>query len=282
MRNHGGMVFPTRAVMPSGHRNRVGAFTLIELLVVIAIIGILAALLLPVLSSAKMRAQGIKCRSNLKQLQLGWIMYNDDNGSRIPQNIASDFMGFTDNPLQTNAQPGQIYASWVLGDAGSSPNWTNDLLITHGLIWPYVTQIGLYKCPADPTVRERNYSMNAWMDGMTPWNSLCVDYIKVTDIAKPSQSMVFIDENPNTINDGYWAQDPTQRTQWIDSPAHYHNSGANMSFADGHAEARKWSDINVLKGASGGATGFQANPLTGPDLPWVQARCTVLKPRGGG
>jgi prepilin-type N-terminal cleavage/methylation domain-containing protein/prepilin-type processing-associated H-X9-DG protein len=276
------MVFPSRVTMPSGRRNRGGAFTLIELLVVIAIIGILAALLLPVLSSAKMRAQGIKCRSNLKQLQLGWIMYNDDNQARIPQSVASNTGHESATGLEANVQPGQPWASWVLGEASGPPYWTNDLLITHGLIWPYVTQIGLYKCPADPSVRERNYSMNAWMNGALPWNSLCVDYIKVTDIAKPSQSMVFIDENPNTINDGYWAQDITNPRQWIDSPAHYHNNGANLSFADGHAESRKWMDVNVLHGASGGATGFPANPVAGPDLPWIQARCTVIKPRGGG
>src|ERR1700723_1151047 len=91
-------------------------FTLIELLVVIAIIGILAALLLPVLSSAKMRAQGIKCRSNLKQLQLGWIMYNDDNSSRIPQNIASNSGHEDTSGTAPLSQPGQIYASWVLGE----------------------------------------------------------------------------------------------------------------------------------------------------------------------
>jgi prepilin-type processing-associated H-X9-DG protein len=121
--------------------------------------------------------------------------------------------------------------------------------------------------------------MNAWMNGVAPWNAFCIDYVKVTDIPQPSLSMVLIDENPGTINDGYWAQNPANRTQWIDSPAHYHNSGANMSFVDGHAEGRKWSDVNVLKGASGGAAGFQANPLTGADLPWVQARCTTFVPR---
>lgn len=277
-------IFHFKPVTFSGNCARGKAFTLIELLVVIAIIAILAAMLLPALSAAKMRAKGIKCLSNLRQLQLGWVMYADDNDNKIPQNIASDSGLLTENALQASAQPGQPDACWVLGQADAAPQWTNDLLITHGLIYPYVNNAGVYKCPADPTVRNRNYSMNCWMDGIKPWPVPCINFTKTTQFSlnmglPPTMAFVFIDENPSTINDGYFVEDPSHPAQWIDSPAHYHNNGANLSFADGHAEFRKWTDVGVLSGKSGGATGFAANPVNGPDLPWLQARTTVLKPR---
>jgi prepilin-type N-terminal cleavage/methylation domain-containing protein/prepilin-type processing-associated H-X9-DG protein len=284
------MTIPTSLFMTSsgGGRRRM-AFTLIELLVVIAIIAILAAMLLPALSRSKARAQGIMCLSNLRQLQIGWVMYADDNNDTIPQNIASNSGRLISNPLDPNGQPGARNANWILGDVSISPDWTNDLLITHGLIYPYLNSVKVFQCstaknPHVPSVtRNRSYSMNGWMNGISPWNANCRDFIKVAKIAlPPTMALVFMEENPASINDGYWIQDLTKTTTWIDSPAHYHNNSGSMSFADGHAESRKWTDASVLNDSWGGQNGFAANPSPGPDLPWVQARCTVLVFNRGG
>jgi prepilin-type N-terminal cleavage/methylation domain-containing protein len=262
-----------------------GGFTLIELLVVIAIIAILAALLLPTLANSKKQSLGTKCRSNLRQLQYAWIMYAGDNNDILPQNIASDDAEFAGSPTDPLAQPGQPYASWVLGDISVPTEATNTAFITHGLIYTYVGSAGVYKCPSDVKMGSgnvatvRSYSMNAWMNGIPAWTVSipCIDFLKLSGITRlpPVMALVFLDEDPNTINDGYWVQDLDSRTQWIDSPAHYLDNGACLSFADGHSEIRKWTDKNVLGDAHGGASGFPANPINGPDLPWVQARCTV-------
>ncbi|HEX3627202.1 MAG TPA: prepilin-type N-terminal cleavage/methylation domain-containing protein [Verrucomicrobiae bacterium] len=259
------------------------AFTLIELLVVIAIIAILAAILAPVLNKAQQKAHGIQCLGNLRQLETAWNMYPDDNADMLPQNLASDTAAFTDIPTTANAQPGQPCASWVLGSVATGDvGMTNVLLLSHGLLYQYLNNVRAYKCPADTTPRVRNFSMNCWMNGSNAWNSSCYDFTKSSQLARKMQinnAFVFLDENPGSINDGYWAIDPTKKNWWIDLPAHYHINGCNFSFADGHCESKTWSDSDILTGKFNGQNGEAANPSPSRDNSWVEERATLLLPR---
>lgn len=227
------------------------AFTLIELLVVIAIVSILAAMLLPALSSAKGKAQQMTCMNNIKQLGTAWVMYNGDNNGRIP----------SCQPFDPNTGVINLNA-WVRGVATTvnllgfgvvDPgvlDCTNKNSISLGTLFPYSQSYGIYRCPSEQ--REvggvavlRSYSMNNWMNG-EPFASVANDFDtthrlfrKDSAITRPSQLYVFLDEDDSSINDGMFVvyMNPAQGIQ--DQPSHRHKTGYPLVFADGHAEIFK-------------------------------------------
>ncbi|MEI9960453.1 MAG: prepilin-type N-terminal cleavage/methylation domain-containing protein [Limisphaerales bacterium] len=265
------------------------AFTLIELLVVIAIIAILAAMLLPALSKAKQKALGISCMNNTKQLGLAWLMYAGDNNDLTPGvNAAS----------QTTQDPPEFWGNyWVDNNMRYGlTDTTNEAIIRAGQLWSYVKTLTSYKCPADNSKqfanggglpRVRSYSCSQtfadgfWLSTMTPSVSYWT-YKKVGQVHKPSDTWVFIDENPATINDAAFAvimmPVPTPGiAQEIDQPAAYHGRASGMSFADGHSLVHKWQSAVTVAGNTSGNPTTSSDPGFISDMVWLSSVTTIPK-----
>ena len=268
---------------------------------VIAIIAILAALLLPALSRAKTKAQGISCLSNHRQLCLAWKMYVDDSRDTLPF-VKSDPCAWVNGWLDYTA---------------AADNWDVNHDLTQSILWPYCGKnSGIFKCPSDRSTvtvqgaarpRVRSMSMINWVGGrgngsggLAPmnWSQTTYGttrgeariYRKSTDMVDPGpvKTAVFLDEREDSINDGMFviamegaAASPGAAPSpgsygIIDYPAAYHGGAGGFSFADGHSELRRWRDSRTMPPLMKGEDyDYQFKPSpNNPDVAWMQDNCT--------
>lgn len=267
-------------------------FTLVELLVVVGIIALLAALLMPALGAAKRRAMTARCLNNLRQLQTAWLMYEMDHHELPPNND------------QPGAGQSADHPSWVAGwlrldsEAGDKRESVDpDLLVgpqyrPFGSLGPYTQNPQLYKCPHDRSTvhlngqnlpRTRTVAMNAYMNGSGVWQDTnYVTFRHSAQIPNPARMWVFIEEREDSINDGYFAVAMAAPYAIIDTPAHYHEGAAVLSFADGHVDKKKWLEPStqppLRPGVHLSGVPFYTPP-TDRDLRWLVAHTSIpVKP----
>jgi hypothetical protein len=266
-------------------------------------------MLLPALSRAKIKAQGIKCMSNMKQLMLAFKLYADDhNGVFFKNTYGGD--------------------GWVQGvldfDGNNRSNWDPQTLLDPktAVLGPYTRNPGIYQCPGDWTTVNRtgvgavhrirsvsaSQAIGTWTDGITPTYGYWLDsalvggsptnpggkwrvYAKESHLVRPSPAelWVFIDEHPASINDGGFGfrmpntPAETAGQGWVDYPAGFHGDAGALSFMDGHAEIHRWVERTSLGagGLNSHATDWsQLNPgriANNRDILWMAKRTSALK-----
>ena len=262
--------------------SRAVAFTLIELLVVIAVIAILAALLLPALGKTKALGQSTTCQNQLKQLQLGWLMYLHDHRDELVPNKDGDR-----GDGNWISYPG----SWVEGNAELDLSATN---IEKGALFPYHPDVAIYHCPSDRSIllrsksaasnyrsdpgnqgpvrlRTRSYGLEVWLNGTEDFDPYSPHIQrKYTSLKTPSKVFAFLDAG--TCDSGSFYISPfgygyPPESTWINSPADRHNRGSNLSFADGHVERHHWRWPKSLNYGEDVASAEDR-----ADLRWLQSR----------
>ena len=283
----------TRQAAPSRRRQRRAggnAFTLIELLVVIAIIAILAALLLPVLARAKLKATQAVCLSNQKQLMLAALMYSGQNDDKIvdygePAGV-SDMDGYIRitpatatwlNPVAANPIQALAELTAQVQSPGIDP------------LYKYANNIAVIHCPGDTRYKYRtpgagwaydSYSKSQNVAGDPQGSGSGPGYQTIPSVLNPDSTFFFReDDDSRGFNLGTWevnwqlntatpAPYPhLQSFTWVDPIPMYHGNVSTASFVDGHAEAYTWGDSAIINYglfiAAGGSTVF--NPPNPPN-----------------
>ena len=266
-----------KCLLSKGAPRAAGGFTLIELLVVIAIIAILAAILLPALAMAKLKAMTATCLSNQRQLGLAWEMYTDDHHGHL---VCADTAGAAGSVLNVNGDAPWRYSPIpaTLRQPQIPFNELNtaqaDILILNqgyedGGLYRYAPNVNVLHCPADLRARSGypgsanaapgvfswgSYSTAAGLNG-TP-NNPSTAIVTLTGITHPSRKYLWIEENdPRGENRGAWvmgtagtitATPPFSDATMEDSVAAWHGNISTFSFADGHCESHRWLDSPTL------------------------------------
>ena len=274
-----------RAKLPPVGADRACGFTLIELLVVIAIIAILAAMLLPALSKAKLRAHSISCLSNTKQLQIAYELYATDNGNRV-----------LDNSVAGTASPGQT--AWIKGNVQEFVTGYENHA-KEGVLFPYNSSLGIYMCPGNrafvrglglgDTARiphNRSYAVSVWLGsnlGVSTPSIAAQIAQKQSAVRNPAQTSVFLEENQISIDNGAIGFNRIGLGLVWNLPANRHNHGGTMSFLDGHSEIIKWrgprlKELNTRYSAddsrsqrpSGGVNPLHSQPWDPNDVDYIR------------
>jgi prepilin-type N-terminal cleavage/methylation domain-containing protein len=299
---------------PRNHSGSRRGFTLIELLVVIAIIAILAAMLLPALSRAKLKAQGILCMNNHRQLSLAWRMYAEDSNDLLV--YASTGGGRRGGSVPMDATDASNPNNYAWSGAhmdytgANRANWEPSYDMQLRPLWPYTKSQGIYKCPSDrSTVTWQNVtrpriltmSMNLYVGGFAPDKGMGQGgtdggwafahpykiFSRSSAIAAPSSIFVFLDMREDTVNwsnfmidmTGYSPNNPNS-WQWTgDLPGMYHGRAGSLSFADGHSEIAKWRDARTTPpmAAPPNTPSVSMAQPGNPDIYWFQDRSTRLR-----
>ncbi len=278
---------PVSRVLSPKHER---AFTLVELLVVIAIIGILASLVLPALGRVKSRGQSTYCLNNLRQMGLATQLYVGDHDDALPFNMGSEGIRKT------------VASGELLNWANNVMTWeldqdnTNETQLASGGLGPFVAgNVSVFRCPADRALssvqiqagwshRVRSYSMNAMLGNAGEFLAGTVNtnnpgyrqFFRLGDVPEPSQIFAFVEEHPDSINDGYFIN-RFYTSEWNDLPASFHHGGANFAFADGHSEFRSWFNASTTPPALPDAAQLPFRVPAGQrgDLYWVLSRTSV-------
>ncbi len=234
------------------HKKR--GFTLIELLVVIAIIALLIAILVPILHSAREQGRRAVCMANLRQLNLAWWTYAQENGDRI---VPCWMMVDPNNTNSTNSEITWAYNRTFVVDPF-------EMRIEEGFLWPYLKSLKVYSCPASPTPRSLYHGSKVHylvskglyvrIQGLHMERVAAFGHPEFThEIKQPGRRMIFFDlgickghnvgpylgQQVSNIPKECWAQ--------YDYPPVHHSNGTCLSFVDSHIEYWKWKDPRTIK-----------------------------------
>jgi hypothetical protein len=253
-----------------------------ELLVVIALIALLAALLMPVLHSAREAARRTACLGHLRQMQMAWQTYAENNDSRIvcgmPIRWAEQGI---DKPWQTAGKPWLIDGGLSEVDKAQTREGA-DVVMRTGALASYIGNVSIYRCPSRRKLLDSDWKYYQWLSAygiVTPMNCFSVSWrvrweaefvewhgsnpipVCITKLSQlsppgPAGRMVFLDVGSPSLAVGNGPADwvivgnnPTTKSGWTvlgPGPPLHHAEGTCTSFADGHGQYWKWKDPRTV------------------------------------